>query len=309
MSKYQLSPYIQYSFDGSLQEFYDMVSRSNIVVYSVEINDTFIFFKINLIDSIKLRGNSRCKKCKIYGILGLLFRQFHSVRRVLGVAVFLVIIIALRMVCFEIHIVCDDSTVENIVQSAVNEMNLYFWREEDFRQLEESLRKDYFTEIEWINISKSGSYMEIEVKRREKIEVKDNSYNSLIAYKDGVIAAFDVKSGYKLVSLDDYVVAGEELITSKFIDTSGKEQQTFVLGKVYAYTYTEITKSIHWPYNFDLTKPWAFFNLLFECRNEIANELSYDEMIIDENILQFSFEEGTINMKILYTLYEDITHP
>ena len=131
----------------------------------------------------------------------------------------------------------------------------------------------------------------------------------MYAYKEGVVALFDVKSGYKLVTLNQHIKIGDELITSQIIDSTGESKQTYVLGKVYAYTYNEVIKSINWPYTYELTKPWAFYNLLLECREDISNELSYDEKIIDENILQFYYEEGTINMKILYTLYEDITHP
>ena len=308
MNKFRLSPYVNYVFHGSLSQFYDMINTYNIVVYSIDISDN-IYFKIHIIDEFKLKKNKKCQRLSFNGLIGVIINQFKSFRRIVGICIFMCIIYFQMNICYEINVISDSNKLEALITEELLSLNNLVWNDRKYRELEESLRMKYFDVLEWINISKVGSYMEIEAKERVKARTEANSYDSLYAYKEGVIASFDVKSGYKLVNLEQHIQIGDELITSYITDSTGITKQTYVVGKVYAYTYNEINKCIKWPYNYDLTKPWAFYNILLLCRDEISHELSYDEKIIDENILQFYYEEGTINMKILYTLYEDITHP
>lgn len=309
MRKFKLSPFVEYCYEGTLNDFYYLITKANVVVYSIDFVDNAIYFKIDILDEWKLLKVKEFKKIKLEGLLGFIYKQLHSLRRILGIITFTMVIVLLHNYCFELKIVSDDSLLEEEIEKIILAKNIKVWSNEICHTIENELKYDYFDMIEWLNITKEGSYVEIEVKKREKIAIKENTYDSLYSYKEGVIAAFDVKSGNKLVELNDYVKVGDELVSGSFLDSSGNLQNTYVLGKVYAYTYNEVEMEMVWPYDIELTKGWAFYNLLYKFRQIIGVELSYDEMIVEENILHFSSSEGTIKMKILYTLYEDITHP
>ena len=156
---------------------------------------------------------------------------------------------------------------------------------------------------------RNGDSLVVRFMPREKAIREEMGYESLVARKEAVVAYFEVLSGKKLVKVNDYVKVGDELVSSKIIDSFGKEKQIYVKGRVFGKTMYVLEEELLWPYDFEITKPFAYYRLLFSVRNIISKELDEDEEILTENILQFSQLEGTIKMKVQYTLYEDITRP
>ena len=77
-------------------------------------------------------------------------------------------------------------------------------------------------------------------------------------------------------------------------------------GVIY-FVYVESTMEINQDLQFLDSLHFVWF--LMDCHSQIAQELSKDEKIVTENILQFNKEGSKITLRVLYTCLEDITHP
>ena len=78
--------------------------------------------------------------------------------------------------------------------------------------LEEKMLYQLKDEIEWIELRNSGSVLKVKfLKRRTSMEPEQLKGN-LYATKNGVILSFDIKSGEKVVKINDYVKKGDLLV-------------------------------------------------------------------------------------------------
>jgi hypothetical protein len=77
-----------------------------------------------------------------------------------------------------------------------------------------------------------------------------------------------------------------------------------VSGKVYGMTWTTVYSEIDADREITV---FDFLRLLYGCRSQIETEISEDEKVLKENILQVASSEGKIRISVLYTCIEDIT--
>ena len=128
----------------------------------------------------------------------------------------------------------------------------------------------------------------------------------MIAQEDGVIRYFSLKHGEKVVHVNDFVKKGDVLVKNYLITSHGQPSQLYVEGVVYADTFQKVTVRMKTD---RMPKALQFFRLLLRARTEVSKDFLEDDRIIDENILHFEKEQGTITMVVLYTCYKDISTP
>ena len=161
-------------------------------------------------------------------------------------------------------------------------------------------------EIEWIELRNSGSVLKVKfLKRRTSMEPEQLKGN-LYATKNGVILSFDIKSGEKVVKINDYVKKGDLLV--KDIVTTDQNEDIYVgtLGSVYAYTWYIVDSYINIDAdNYDETQ--VFLNLLFRAKEEVSKNLTENEYIYKESVLLFEKNGKIVTMKVHFTCVEDIT--
>ena len=105
---------------------------------------------------------------------------------------------------------------------------------------------------------------------------------------------------------NDVVKKGDLLVSNILLDSMNLPEEIYVKGRVFAYTWSDF--SVEMPNN-SLPEGVQFFQLLFQARRIISEELGEDEKIVSENILQFSVNDDKIKMDLHYTLLEDISSP
>lgn len=172
--------------------------------------------------------------------------------------------------------------------------------------LEEKMLYQLKDEIEWIELRNSGSVLKVKfLKRRTSMELEQLKGN-LYATKNGVILSFDIKSGEKVVKINDYVKKGDLLV--KDIVTTDQNEDIYVgtLGSVYAYTWYIVDSYINIDAdNYDETQ--VFLNLLFRAKEEVSKNLTENEYIYKESVLLFEKNGKIVTMKVHFTCVEDIT--
>ncbi len=291
-----------------MNEFIHICSQRNILIYEVHEKDHIITFYTSVFQRYEVnRSFENIEYVKTTGMIGFLLRSLKQPARVISIIVSVGIWYALSNTIFEINIKGDKQATSQLVETTLQEMNLVppFYSQ-DVQQVKAELKKALENDIAWLEMTKEGSRFKIHYTTKEFANIEPLSRDELIAQKDGVIAQFDLQHGNKNYQLNDYVKAGDVLVRNILTDSMNVDEEIYVKGKVYAYTWEEVT--VEMDAN-DLPEAFQFFQLLFDARRKVSEELKSDEKIYKENILQFSNNMGKISMKVHYTLFEDITTP
>lgn len=245
--------------------------------------------------------------CDTTGMLGFLFRQLKRPQRILC----MIIGVGLWYMCshtiFDITLSGDKEETKQMIRTTLEEMGYTTpFYDSDMQQMKADVKKKLENNIAWMEVSKEGSKYHIQFTTKEFAQIEELGHDELIAQKDGVIEHFELQHGNKLVQVNDFVHKGDVLVSNILVDSKNANQEVYVKGKVFAYTWKDV--HVEMPKS-DLPKAFQFYQLLFEARREASKGLTKEESIHKENILQFQDNTGTISMDIHYTLLEDITTP
>lgn len=298
----------KWEIEMDMYSFLSLCSHRNIMVYDVYEKQNKITFYTSFFQRYEIHRILKEAEYKTTtGILGFLLRSLRQPARVISIAISIGIWYVLSNMIFEIDIKGDKQVSSQLIETTLQEMNLTppFYSQ-DLQQIKMNLKKALENDIAWLEMTKEGSRFKIHYTTKEFANIESLSRNELVAQKDGVIAKFDLQHGNKNCQLNDYVKAGDVLVRNILTDSMNVDEEIFVKGKVYAYTWEEVEVSMEAN---ELPEAFQFFQLLFEARRQVSKELKSDEKIYKENILQFSNNMGKINMKVHYTLFEDITTP
>lgn len=300
MDKWELS----YPYD----DFLRIVKQKNWSVYEIQLHQDLISFYAPILCHRDIERTFECVRyIKTNGMLGFLFRQLHQPRRVLCLLLSTALWYALSHTIFTISIHGDQAETKQLIEDTLQEMGYTTpFYAKDMLVMKEEVKKKLENSIAWLEISQEGSQYHIQFTTKEFVSLEELGHEELIAQKDGVIASFDLQHGSKQVAINDFVHKGDVLVSNVLIDSFQKNKEVYVKGKVYAYTWKDVHVEMA---EDDLPEAIHFYQLLFEARREASKDLSKDERIEKENILQFQNNTGTISMDIHYTLYEDITTP
>lgn len=300
MDKWELS----YPYD----DFLRIVKQKNWSVYEIQLHQDLISFYAPIHCHRDIKHTFECVRyIKTNGMLGFLFRQLHQPRRVLCLLLCIALWYALSHTIFMISIQGDQAETKQLIADTLKEMGYTTpFYAKDMLVMKEDIKKKLENSIAWLEVSQEGSQYHIQFTTKEFVSLEELGHEELIAQKDGVIASFDLQHGSKQVAINDFVHKGDVLVSNVLIDSFQKNKEVYVKGKVYAYTWKDV--HVEMPED-DLPEAIHFYQLLFEARREASKDLSKDERIEKENILQFQNNTGTISMDIHYTLYEDITTP
>lgn len=298
-----------WKYYGPMRNFLHVCSKNDISVYEVTQHKQYITFYASFFQRREIEKTlQQVEYVKTTGCLGLLIKMVKTPRHLFCIGISLCLWYWLSHMIFSIEFIGEKDSSKELLQNALVEMNIQppFY-EKDIFSLKTDLKKRTENDIAWLELVKEGSRYKVYYTPKEFADVKQLARDELIAQKDGVIAKFDLQHGNKNCALNDFVHQGDVLVRNVLTDSMNIDEEIFVKGKVFAYTWQDVTVSMEAN---DLPEAFQFFQLLLEARSEVSKELTKeDEKIYKENILHFTSDMGTISMTIHYTLYEDITSP
>ncbi|MBR3694586.1 MAG: sporulation protein YqfD [Erysipelotrichales bacterium] len=303
--------YDAYTTTLTIPQLLQLIKTHHLQIRNLIQQEEHLYFEASIQSHYKLSKVSNIQYLYTTGILGTLKRTLSNTRNYYSILACILSLFLYTHTLWDIQFKGEDQILRNKILEVLQENDIYVYKvgltKQEILAIEESLKEEFFEEIEWLNITKQGGMLSIQFIERKEANIYPTGYEPLAATKDAVIAYFEVESGKKLVKMDQYVNKGDILVTSEVVDSKGEIKHTYVRGKVYGYTqyYKEVNIPVE--YTEEYMKPLAFLKALLTLRNEISKEITPGEYIQSENILQFSLTQGTIVMKIQYTLYEDIT--
>lgn len=293
-----------YQLEDDLTLFLENIRTHHWQVYHIQANQTITFHASLSHRHDILRTYPHAQILYTGGILGIGLRSMLRIERMLALLLCICLWWLLSHTIFEIDIKGDSLAHQEMLTDALEQRGLTV----PFLLMDnEALKNDLWTnmkkQLNWLEITTIGSKLDVHFLGKKVVEPHVLGYDVLIAQKDGVIAAFDVTHGNKQVSLNQFVKAGEVLISPILINSMNQEQLTPVNGKVYAYTFLSLELEIK---PFSSIEAFQYYEILLALRQQVSKHLTKDEYIVKEIPLQFQKKNDKIRMKNYYVLYEQI---
>ena len=283
-------------------DFLSEIKKYNLICYDVYTKNNMTMFCIRVSNRKFIKQIfPQAKYMYTSGFIGMIIRNLCTTSHIISYVISVILWCILSNTIFGIEIAGEKDIVSEKLEYSTSK---FLYTQKNVEDLKETLLTTFKNDISWLEIYKKGSLLFIRYTSKEKESAMELTNAPLIAKKDGMIAFFDVQAGYKIKKVNDVVHKGDVLVDNKMPNSFDEKIQIDAHGKVYAYTWEKIVVEIK-----ENKIPVAinFFSLLLEARNQIQLQIEEGERIEKENILQFSQNEGTIKIIILYTLLEDIT--
>ncbi len=300
---------IHVSVSESLQEVLNRSHRFHLEIYRVtEKTDKVEFFCLVEQKKLLLKCFGDAQILRVTGLIGFLMHQLSQPFHHFLMIWIIVLYFVLSNTIFKIEFQSTDESLKQEIQYYLKENRIGQGRlvlEKEFEQsLKHELKVKFLHDLSWLEVTRSASLLNIQFNHKEASQIHQFSSDSLISTKHAVVVKFDVLHGNPCVELNQVVHPEDVLVQSSLIDSKGRSISLAVSGKVYGLTWTTVYSEIDAEREITVLD---FLRLLYGCRSQIEAEISEDEEVLKENILQVRSSEGKIRISVLYTCIEDIT--
>lgn len=275
-----------------------------------KIGDYKYSFKASLFKRKLILDNFKdCKIIKKEGILNYLLIIISRKSTLFGLILSFILLHNLSLRTWGIDISGDYKEIEDPIALELRkngvEISKYSMGGKELKRVENNISNYLIKDLEWLEIRRVGSKINIRYQKRRKIPELPSKRTSLYATKDGVIKYFNISSGVKHASENQFVRQGDLLVLDVIESTSGDLVNIGTLGEVYANTFyiIEVSKI----FEEEIDEAEAFLELLQMSKKKIGENLSKGESIEKEMKLEFNIYNNEGYLKMYYMLLEDIT--
>lgn len=191
---------------------------------------------------------------KYYGRNGIIMYIKNNKHIMLSVIVSLMLLNLLTHTIFDIRINTDDEELKNTLLNSLNNYGISKYKHkksfDEIYNIKQKILLDNKDILEWLEIKEKGCVYEIYLTKRIKNNdaILDDSPNSIIAKKDGLIKHITSSSGVIKVDINDYVKKGDILISGNIIKNEELVTRVKSNGEVYAEVWYIVKVNI--PFNY-----------------------------------------------------------
>ncbi len=295
--------------------FYDEVSLINklkflrVEIYDFKKVDNYKFyFKTSRKNRKIIKENF--KECKLVSRRGL----FNYLEMMFKRSTFLCVVIASLCMynvsrrIWKIEITGDYEEIESSFLDELTNNKIviggYYPSDAKLKEIEDDIELYMAKEVEFLELKRKGSVISLRYQKRRVASPLPSKGVNLYATKDGMIRYFNVVSGVKQVKEYDYVKKGDLLVSDVVETSSGELINVGTLGSVYANTFYIIEVNLDYE---GMDEASVFSRMLDKAKVKIGENISKDEKIEIERVLDYKIEENKGYMKVYYMLLEDIT--
>ncbi|MEG1475257.1 MAG: sporulation protein YqfD [Longicatena sp.] len=289
-----------------IDTFLAIHKRENINAYSISVQQNCIIWYAPIMQRKKYhRLFPNAIVLTTTHALGYVIRNLRKPSRVLGILLSALLWWAASHTIFTIDIKGENELSKEMIRKSLGELSYEtpFWHKDE-KELKEQLKKKLKKEIAWLEIQKQGSHYLITYTPKQTVKIEALRQDELIAQSDGVIERFDLQHGNKVRKVNEYVHAGDVLVSNVVLDSKGVNEEVAVKGRVFAYVWKDVSVEMD---AHKVPRAFQYFQLLMDARREVSKDFHVDDKIYKENILQFTTDMGKIRMSLHYTLIKDIT--
>lgn len=269
--------------------------------------DEFVYhITIDVINNLQFKKvfpNARIVKTSglFFIIKNRLIQKVTIISLICGIAFY----IFLSTLLFRININGNNSRISNEIRLILEQNEIRTLKKIPDKNLLEKIKNQImndFYEIENVDCSMKGTILNITYYLKEKENHHYQELGKYYAKKTGMIKYVDIERGNFLYSTNQYVKEGALLIDD-YLYLNNNSIYIGAYGKVYANTWSTVSLKID---SFGFEKAEAYAYLTNQARYNISKTFTSDEKIENESILNFIFNETFAEIKIHYTLLENI---
>lgn len=275
------------------RHFYNKIKYSN---YK-EISHNQITLKIRYVDYLLIKEKSSIYEISVIKLYGPIRYKVLIKSKFTFFIAFLISIIYLFLISnltFDVQIVHNDKSIRTLIKDNLEENGISKYRLiPDFntrKKIIDKIIKNNKDKIEWLEIERNGSKLTVKVTER-KVNTKEESDEPrhIIAKKSGILMKIEAESGVILKKINDYVAAGETVISGDIIKDETVKGQVHAKGKIYAETWYLV--NIEYPLNYNET---IYLN---EVKNNLVINFMNNEFSLRKNYESVYLEKKNVLIK------------
>ena len=158
------------------------------------------------------------------------------------------LIIGIGLICFlsriifNIEVIHSNKEIRDLINKELDNHGIHKYiikkSYSEIEQIEDEILEDNKDRLEWIEITEMGSYYIVRVEERKIKEENDTiENNNVVAKKNAIITNITAGKGEKIKSVNDYVSAGDIIISGTITKPDGtvilEGADGYVLGEVW----------------------------------------------------------------------------
>lgn len=232
--------------------FYNKIKYSN---YK-EINHKQIMLKINYEDYLLIKEKNSIYEISVIKLYGpIRYKELIKNKFTFFIALLISIIylVFISNLIFDVQIVHNDKEIRSLIKDNLKENDISKYRFipnfANRKKIIDKIIKDNKDKIEWLEIERTGSKLTVKVTERKLNEEKESDEpRHIIAKKSGILMKIEAENGVILKKKNDYVTAGEIVISGDVIKDETVKGQVHAKGKIYAETWYLV--NVEYPLNY-----------------------------------------------------------
>ena len=227
------------------------ILHNNVNVYNSYVKNNEIFFIVNEKDYSTLCKLDYKKIIIFVRYTGLQYFKHIISTNIEKIIVSLVIVVFMYLsnnIILDINIHTNDKNLKSIISYKLMDYNVkeYSLKKscKQINKIKEQILDKYNDQIEWLEIVENGYKYDVYIIEREinKIE-KDNNKCNYVAKKSGTITSILARKGVLLVQENNYVTAGDTLISGEIIYNEELKKQVCASGLIMGEVWYKVNVS------------------------------------------------------------------
>ena len=263
------------------------IIKNNINIINSYEKNKFIYIELSINDYEKLKVLDYKKVIQVVsykGIINLKYILKNSIEKIIVSLIIIILLYLSNFLIININIHTSDKNLKNLINYYLidNKINSFSIKKgyNKLNIIKEKILDKYRDKIEWIEIVNKGySYDVYVIKRKQNRFNIDNNRCHYIARKSGTITSIVAQKGVLLVQENNYVSAGDILISGDIIYNDELKKEVCATGVIkgevwykvnvsYPLVINKKVKNNNVHYNFNL----IIFNKKFKILNSKYNE-------------------------------------
>ena len=157
----------------------------------------------------------------------------------------LVLVMLLSRIIFNIEVIHQDREIRELVLNELKRYGLvkYTFQKsyDELEMIEDKILENNKERLEWIEISLYGTKYIVRLEERKLNSLEEGfQYQSIVSKKDAVLVRIDAVRGEKVKQINDYVKAGDTVISGYIIKPNNMKIPTKAEGQVYGEVWYEV---------------------------------------------------------------------
>ena len=269
---------------NNFERFFLKCRGLGIAIFHTEITEEGMIIKILESDYKKLHKIwfIQYKKVDVEGVLKVGELVKKNFVFFVALIVGCVLLFLISHVIVDVDVIHSNKEIRDLVTNALKEHGIVknTWRKsyQEIQEIKESILEEYPLKLEWLEIESKGMKYVVRIEERKINEEETVKYAChIVATKDGIVKQVIYSKGEALYKENDYVRAGDILITGSILKDGEEKSVVCATGSVYAEVWYQV--SVHVPLTYTEQTETGKVRWNFKVKNNMVNDFIFKSRV------------------------------